>query len=279
MSDKPSEMIGNLIERISNWLEINRENQKAVKPLTEILEVLQWAKETIDTMPSGLIGSFPAGTFLDHMTGIQTALDTYLPPIQQVNVSGISSVASTTGSVTTDALLMYPGDLGGSGTVGYDWYQERSQEYRKIQEKQEKSLRVRALLSALQAEVPSGPDLIEEFDNMTDKIAQSEISSGVEDVSAGIAMRNLLDHYKGKIYEAARHNPKENMTWEKMVGRLSTFSPGTIAYNALLSEEATWSKIKSSLSDIAKNRTRGSISMLNIILLTHLFTVLSLITL
>lgn len=114
---------------------------------------------------------------------------------------------------------------------------------------------------------------------MMEKTAQGKVSPGEDDVSAGIAMRNLLDHYKGKIYEAARKSPGENMTWEKMVKALTTFPPETIGYTTLLGEEATWSSLKSELSDVAKNRAHGRIEVLNVLLLTHLFTVLSLVTL
>ena len=40
MTDQSREPISDLIHRISTWLETNKENQKAVRPLTEILEVL-----------------------------------------------------------------------------------------------------------------------------------------------------------------------------------------------------------------------------------------------
>ena len=51
-------------------------------------------------------------------------------------------------------------------------------------------------------------------------------------------MRNLVDHYKGKIYEAVRKSPGENMNWEKTVKALTTFPPQTIGYTTLLREEA-----------------------------------------
>ena len=114
---------------------------------------------------------------------------------------------------------------------------------------------------------------------MMEKTAQGKVSSGEDDVSAGIAMRNLLDHYKGKIYEAARKSPGENMTWKKRVESLTTYPPEAIECTTLLGEEVTWSNLKSELSDVAKNRIRGSVDVLNILLLTHLFTVLSLVTL
>lgn len=279
MPDQPHELIRDLIHRISTWLEINKENQKAVKPLTEILEVLRWAQESINTMPPEVKTSFQAGILYANMAGVQTALEMYLPPVHPVNVSGITSIGSSTSSITSAALLLNPGGLTRSDITGSSWLLERSEAYKKLQERQEKSRRVRELLGALQTRVPSDPNLIAEFDYMMEKTAQGKVSSGEDDVSAGIAMRNLLDHYKGKIYEAARKAPDENMTWAKMVERLTTFSPGTIGYTTLLGEEATWSNLKSELSDVAKNRAHGPIDVLNVLLLTHLFTVLSLVTL
>ena len=279
MTEQSREPIRNLIHRISTWLETNKENQKAVKLLTEILEVLRWAQESINTMPPEVKTSFPAGTLYANMAGVQTALEMYLPPIRAVNVAGITSIGSSTSSITSAALLLNPGNLSRTDIAGSRWLLERSEEYRKIQERQEKSRCVRDLLGALQGRVPSGPNLIEEFDYMMEKTAQGKVSSGEDDVSAGIAMRNLLDHYKGKIYEAARKSPGENMTWKKMVEALTTYPPEAIECTTLLGEEVTWSNLKSELSDVAKNRARGRVDVLNILLLTHLFTVLSLVTL
>ena len=135
----------NLIHQISTWLEINKENQKAVKPLIEILEVLRWAQESINTMPAEVKTSFPAGTLYANMAGVQTALEMYLPPMRSVNVIGIDSIRSSTSSITSAALLLNPGDLARSDIAGSRWLRERADEYRKMQERQEKSRRVRDL--------------------------------------------------------------------------------------------------------------------------------------
>jgi len=279
MSDQSHKPIRDLIYRISTWLETNKENQKAVQPLTEILEVLRWAQDSIDTMPPEVKTVFPAGTLYVNMAAVQEVLETYLPPLHPVDVTGITVAGSSATSITSAAILLNPTTLNRTDVAGSSWFDERSDEYRKIQEKQTRSRRVRDLLGDLQRRVSSGPNLIQEFDYMMEKTAQGKVSRGEDDVSAGIAMRNLLDHYKGKIYEAARKSPGENMTWEKMVKALTTFPTETIGYTTLLGEEVTWSSLKSELSDVAKNRARGRIEVLNILLLTHLFTVLSLVTL
>ena len=63
------------------------------------------------------------------------------------------------------------------------------------------------------------------------------------------------------------------------VKALMSYPPEAIGYKTLLGEEATWSNLKSDLSNVAKNRAYGRIDVLNVLLLTHLFTVLSLVTL
>jgi len=256
MSDQSHEPIRDLIYRISTWLETNKENQKAVQPLTEILEVLRWAQDSIDTMPPEVKTVFPAGTLYVNMAAVQEALETYLPPLHPVDVTGITVAGSSATSITSAAILLNPTTLNRTDVAGSSWFDESSDEYRKIQEKQTRSRRVRDLLGDLQRRVSSGPNLIQEFDYMMEKTAQGKVSPGEDDVSAG-----------------------ENMTWEKMVKALTTFPPEAIGYTTLLGEEATWSSLKSELSDVAKNRARGRIEVLNILLLTHLFTVLSLVTL
>jgi hypothetical protein len=64
-----------------------------------------------------------------------------------------------------------------------------------------------------------------------------------------------------------------------MVKALTPFPPETIGHTTLLGEEAIWSSLKSELSDAAKNRAHGRIEVSNVLLLTHLFTALSLVTL
>jgi hypothetical protein len=63
---------------------------------------------------------------------------------------------------------------------------------------------------------------------MNEKVSHGITYGNMESVSSAITMRNVLDHYKGKLFEVARNQAKENMTWRLMVNRLCIQSEGTV---------------------------------------------------
>ncbi len=110
-------------------------------------------------------------------------------------------------------------------------------------------------------------------------------TQGVQkDINAGIALRNLLEHYKGRLIDKARQQKKENITWKIMIDRLYTESKQTPEYYTLLDQESVYKSLfGNQLSNIAKDTQKGQhtqrdIKELYTEVLNHIYTVLSLIS-
>jgi len=124
---------------------------------------------------------------------------------------------------------------------------------------------------------------------MKDKLletARQEYAAAISDIgeriAAGIAMRNVLEHYKGDLFVRARNHLGENMTWERMAERLTFGKVGGIEHKELINQEVEWNLLQRRLSDVAKGQKHGLVVDLQDIwtkLVDHLFTVLGIIKL
>jgi len=93
-------------------------------------------------------------------------------------------------------------------------------------------------------------------------------------------MRNLLYGIKGELFNRARKQPQENMTWGKMAQRLAKGVQGGNEQQILLKEEAKYTSLNDFLSPTAKGRDASSSMNLEHAwtqLLDHIYTVLGLI--
>jgi hypothetical protein len=131
MSEDSENLLDQIIKRINSWLLINKENQKAVKPLTKILQVLEWAKEKLDTMPQQFRNSQNIGSYYQQLQNTQRALDQFLPNISYVDVNGLKTISSSTDGIIPSALLSY----GSAIFAGCEskWIDDRTEEYHRIQ--------------------------------------------------------------------------------------------------------------------------------------------------
>lgn len=94
------------------------------------------------------------------------------------------------------------------------------------------------------------------------------------------AMRNLLEHFKGKIFKKAMKNHEQKIKWNDMVDRLCIKPFGSLEYKLLINEENTYNSIFLNLTEYFKNRlkcTENAIFIERTKLLVHLHTVINLI--
>jgi hypothetical protein len=92
-------------------------------------------------------------------------------------------------------------------------------------------------------------------------------------------MRTLLDGIKGDLFEKARNMAKENMTWERMAGRLSKGKSGGPEEKELVDQESERERLIECLSKVAKDREGGSRTDIDTLwtqILDHIYVVLTL---
>jgi hypothetical protein len=184
-----------------------------------------------------------------------------------------ASTTVTSGSVTFN----YVNRIGDIGTPdALDYSNTFTQEYKKLQETQERPLSVRKLLEKL-----NSPNTLERFENAL--IAYHKYKSDPrEKIPAANHMRNLLDGIKGDLWKRARHWPDENMTWSLMASRLAINGDRGQEHITLDNLKRKKSALNSRLSDVLKDREGASITNLDSIwteIIDFLFAVLGLINL
>jgi hypothetical protein len=265
------------IEYIQEWLRINAENQRAVKTLTDILDVLLWAKETIDRIPSAERSEAQARTFQVLFAGTYDSLVQFLPRALPVDLAGLERVTSTATSITSF------GVIDALGSIVFEdsktWVVQRVDSFAKMQERHHAIERLKSLLSCLESAHSHPPNVLEEYDLVIDKALYYMGSEIDKAVSAGIAMRNLLEHVKGKLFVLAGEPERGSMDWPLMAQRLGISFLLSIERQILLKEEENWKDLHAKLTAVAKNTGEGDIRTLAIKLIVHLSTVLNLVDL
>ena len=105
------------------------------------------------------------------------------------------SVAST---ATTASDVFIIADFARSSNVKEvnDWGTRHAQEYESLQDDLGREAEVRELLCALK------PELASEFTQAAGEVSKCLAGTSTQ-ASAGIAMRNVLEHYKGELFDRA----------------------------------------------------------------------------
>ncbi len=268
MQNQEKDSFKELILYIKNWLNINRENQKAVKPLQIILNLLEWEEETKVTMPDTIANIYSIPPNANYSYDLES-LQRYAPMQPTVDTAGIYSlVPKSTGEAS--ALFSTLVSIEPENENEKDWFRTRKESYERLIQEIELASMVQDLIKKLDL------SLSDEFELMEQNYFSNDV--GFEkDVTAGFAMRNVLEHYKGKLWIKAKKANEQKFEWKKMVERLSQKPKGTPEYELLLKQESTWKELQIALSDVAKLKQipREDINSLHIKLLTHLYIVLS----
>ena len=94
-------------------------------------------------------------------------------------------------------------------------------------------------------------------------------------------MRNLLEHYKGKLFATAMEKREQKTDWPTMAERLTISIKDSFEHQLLLDQEQVWKSLHQNLSGMAKHNPKNeySIEIARTKLLSHLYVVLSLVRL
>lgn len=273
MSDELKNEQDKTLKMMKDWLD-NLETAKQAAPVVkQAYEQKLWEAESIDTMTDAA-AEIPHDDLMKKYSMEQEFWRNNLPPMPYYDDYSLTTGLAMTiasGSATYQ-FVSRTSDL--SDPTTELWAQQRIQQYVYMQKKQQRINYVSDTLKKL------NPDLATEFDKAVETY-QLASSNWVERSSAGIALRNVIEHFKGELLERAINRPKEQkINWSDMAARLAKGGNASSECQALEDAEKTWKSLHSRLTDVAKNLQAGAATNLDFIFVEcvdHLNAVLLLI--
>ncbi len=261
------------INHIKQWLQIHEANQRVVRPLRILLQIYELDKETYESVPDCLMNSKPFwGKYYEKE---YDELKQHLPLNKRADFDYIElKIPTTTSSSIShiyDTLKVVDYESNNIFKVT-DWMQSRINSYNDIIRELNLCDKIKERIIRLNQK------LLDEFNKMEDDY-YSVGDNSEKTVSAGISMRNVLERYKGVLFEKARNKNEQKIKWSTMVERLTKHPTGSLFYNQLLDQEEEWKLIHKELTYYAKNK-KNDISQLQEIwfrLLIHFSVVLLLV--
>jgi hypothetical protein len=259
---------------LREWLSRIKEAQDRVSDVQDMVERTEWEFKVFTELPDdaqefiypGLIDNYELGN--KHLYGTLPLPPRYTATVMSGTASVTVSGSSDVYSFVSQARQIDIPDIN-------LWSGKHIRLYKEIQETQTRFDKIKRQLGSLSV------NRVKELD-VAQKSYAAAISDLGERVTAGITMRNLLEHFKGDLFEKARNRPRENMTWQRMTERMSIGQVGEIEYQELINQERKWNSLQQRLSEVAKGQRHGLVADLEDIwtkLTDHLFTVLGIIKL
>lgn len=117
--------------------------------------------------------------------------------------------------------------------------------------------------------------LIDELD-VVEASSRDPVTGPGKTAAAAIAMRNLLEHWKGRLWQKARSPAEQKFDWAVMTSRLAKAVPGTYDHQLILEQERTHDNLHDRLSRLAKNvdsTTEEGLLSLRLEVITHMHAV------
>lgn len=259
-------------ELLKTWLDHHKKAQDVAPYVRKNLEWTEWELKAIRDYPDKANITFAPleDTFRRDLEFSRESLP-MMPDYDLILVTD-STAVSTPG---VSHVYGYVSNAVRLGTPEAIEYAERyTTEYQKLQESQGRAIDVRKLVEKLKQ-----PNLLERFDKAEKAYMLLKVGTG-ERSTVALLLRNLLDGMKGQLFEFARKNLQENMTWKIMADRLAKGGPGSTECSVIIDEESKYSMLIDRLSTIAKDREGKllrDIEDIWAIVLDHIYAVLSLV--
>lgn len=267
------EEIKNLEAKLTHllqWMEGLKEANKAATEAQQQIELVQWQIEVLKNAPDEAeeIAFNPPSAEQNYLY-----TKSVFPLFPKYDLGNM--VNSTSGTVSSSSdyynYVVRIGDLQTPSAFVYS--QKYAEVYENIQQTQDRQIHVKQMIEKLK-----NPNTLERYDRAENLFSMYKSGIG-ERTAAAIEIRTLLDGIQGTLFEKARNQPKENMTWEKMGSRLANIVPDSESYKEFNKQNEVRSKLFSSLSDIGKDRESGAATNLEFVwaqVLDHLYVTLSL---
>lgn len=258
------------LAHLLEWINGLKDANKAIHEIQKKIELTQWKLDVLKNTPEEAeeIPFNPPSAEKDYLY-----TKSVLPLIPKYNLGNMMNLTSGTVSSSSDYYnyVVRVSDLG--TPVVFEFSQKFAASYQNIQQTQDRQSLVKQMIEKL-----GNSNTVERYDRAVN--LYSLYKSGVgERTSAAMEIRTLLDGIQGTLFEKARNQIKEDMTWEKMGSRFAELKPDSENYREFIRQSEVRSKLISSLSDIGKDRKSGAATNLEFVwtqVLDHLFVTLSL---
>jgi len=232
-------------ELLERWQERFRGASRIAPVVQQAREKALWREDALSSAPPEV--SFSHELERQFKTGLRSweAVLPEMPDYDEAMVAlATTSTATATGSATYIEVERAGVQVQTSGAV--DWSSLFTIRYKAIQDRFGTREQVQQLLRAL------NPRRTAEFDTACELV---EVFQGgaQPQVAAGIAMRNVLEHFKGDLWNRAkRPYEQKGFRWNVMVARLAKTGPGTVPHQTLLDQADTHGQLHDELTQVAK---------------------------
>lgn len=268
----PEEILEEKRDYLKTWLERNKKAQDMAPYVQTNLELTEWELKAIRDCPKEVKETFRLSENVFHRDLEFTKRSlSMIPDYDKGPVMDMTAV-STSGNSLVYSLVSDAFRLGTPEAIEYS--EQYSNSYRELQRSQDRPKEVRKILGKLKHST-----ILERYDIAEKAFLLLKAGTG-ERSAVALQLRNVLDGIQGNLFELARMNPKENMTWKVMAERLAKGGPSSAEHNVVAEEESIRSVLIDRLSTIAKDRegkTFVDIEDIRSRFLDHIYAVLGLV--
>ncbi len=254
---------------LQDWLNDAKSIQAAVPNVQKQLDLAIWDEQTLSDAPhevENVISASVAPLLEQDLDTIHKAL----PELPRVELRQVY-VSDATTSTSSTIIYHFASDARSSHDLQMEmWGDRHCKRYEALQSELGRENEVRNLLYGLK------DTLGREFDDAVSACRMARVDIGTQP-SAGIAMRNVLEGYKGELMARACHPNEQKVTWEQMADRL--VGDQGVARQRFREQKCVWSTLHDGLTDLAKNRFQlapGALTTIFTQFVDHLYITLSL---
>jgi len=222
------------------WQENEKEAVKLIPTVDGIIEQTDWEIRLIEHIPDDAFEDLTFQKPSDYAMGNAYLFKNYpLRPVSPVNTAGTASIYTASSSDFINGINHSEVDLS-------PWIQSDIEKYKDIQDKQNRFTEVHTRFEKF------NPLLAGELMKSRDAYISAK-QNITEKTYAGIAMRNVIEHFKGELFSKLPKGFRGKKKWVDMVNTLSIGTPGTIEFSTLLQLENMYIQLHTDLTGYAKN--------------------------
>lgn len=248
--DDPKHLARQKATHLSSWISAAQEIHRFLPYVEKEYSIAEWEASTLSDAPTTVLGS--SGGELTRALHEDLSRYREVLPLPSVTLPQRERWNMATSSSTATSSKVYILTLQARGSSDPDrvaWGQRHSQQYESLHERLGRQADARKLLERLD------PGLVGEFDVVLESVAHHVAQTGTQ-FGAAIIMRNLLEHFQGKLMNLAREPQDQKVSWELMGQRLISDPLTRVRFTE---QEARWKDLHARLTQIAK----GNLSKLD----------------
>jgi hypothetical protein len=244
-----NEMTKKIRDHLRSWLDRQKNAAKLVPEIQRAFEEAEWQHQAMTFLDLAApeearkVPEAELGLSYRQLCNSLPLPPGYGPLVFSAVATGVTSTTSSVhGAVYTTLDLPVFGERA----------RECLEEYQLLHQRQDRQGSIRTMLDL------SFPTMVDQFD-VAVKFHMAAKSQSDQVAPAANEVRNLLDRFKGELFERARDGSRENMTWEKMIERLTPKSKPITEHQILVNQESHRNGLRDRLSALLKRRsTLGS---------------------